>query len=73
MHAIHCSRNVSKQDNTFLVAVAGFTHDGDIELQEGGGSAWVCVSLEPEDLLIDERVYFIFSINDSTSGTGNGK
>ena len=58
----------------------GFTTEGDVMLQEGGGSARICAGFDndmvQEGILIDDRVHFIFTIADLSStipGTGHGK
>lgn len=61
-----------------LVAVVGFTMEGDTMLQEGGGSTKICAGFDAEDMdgiEIDSGVDFIFvvaNLSSITPGTGYG-
>ena len=58
--------------------MVGFTMEGDLMLQEGGGSARVCAGFDNNMdgmTIIDDRVFIIFTITDLspiTPGTGHG-
>lgn len=62
-----------------LVAVVGFKMEGDVMLQEGGGSARICAGFDIDDMdgiIIDSGVDFVFIIADLSPiipGTGHGK
>ena len=56
----------------------GFTTEGDVMLQEGGGSTRICAGFDSDmdGEIIDIEVFFIFQILDLlpiTPGTGHGK